>query len=87
MIIDAILVLPSIIIAGIWQKMAVAVAFPAVIYTSAITAGTMLARLNFIFPIATLGDMLFWYMTMLIAYFFVWLIFVVLFIYNALKLF
>jgi len=87
MITDVILLIPTIIITYIWDLLAVMSPMPQAITDASVVLGSFLSRLDFIIPIALIGDMLAWYMAMIIAWFFIWTIGVTLAIYNAVKIF
>lgn len=87
MIIDFLLILPSVIIAQIWKLLEVAQPYPDGMYTASNTVGDFLARLDFIIPIDTLGTLVGWYFVAIIAYFVIWTVFVLIAIYQAVKLF
>jgi len=87
MIIDAILAIPTYIIVQIWNLLGIAETYPAGVTTASYTLGNYLARLDFILPIDTLGTLMGWYFVAIIAYFTLWAIFVILAIYQSIKLF
>lgn len=87
MIIDAILVIPSLLLTYIWGLLADAVPVPVSVYDSAAWLGSYLMRLDFLIPIKEIGIMLSWMLNILIAYFAVWTIGVILFVYRAIKIF
>jgi len=87
MILDALLLLPSFLIVKIWNLLEVAQPFPDGMTTAATTLGNFLARLDFIIPIDTLGLLVGWFFVAIVAYFAIWTVFVVIAIYQAVKLF
>jgi len=87
MILDAIFLIPVYLLTQFWALLSVGQAFPNGIYTSASTIGSYLARLDFIIPIDTLGDLLAFYLLAVIAYFTLWVVLMVVHLYQAFKLF
>jgi len=87
MILDVLLAIPTFLITTFWNALQAGTAYPAGVYTAATSAGNYLARLNFILPIDTLGDLLGWYLVAVIAYFSIWILLMVVNLYQAFKLF
>jgi len=87
MIIDALLLLPTLLIAFFWELLEAGEGFPDGVYTAGATAGNYLARLDFILPIDTMGSLLGWYLVAVLAYLFLWILLMTIGLYKAFKLF
>lgn len=87
MIIDVLLSIPTVLITQLLELLEVAQPYPVGVQQAFIDAGNYVARLDFIFPMYLIGDMLFWWFLMLIAWFFIWSLGVFVFLYQAFKLF
>jgi len=87
MIIDAILVLPMLLISTFWGLLEAGSGFPTGITSAGTTAGNYLARIDFILPIDTIGTLLGWYIVAVLAYLTIWALLMLIELYKAFKLF
>jgi len=87
MIIDVILAIPTLLITQFWALLETSQAYPNGVYTSAVTIGKYLERIDFIIPVDTLGTLLGWYLVAVTIYFTLWIVLMVVHLYQAFKLF